>query len=142
MASTNCRYGLTLIELIVCTLIIGILSTTAMPLSRNYVRHRKEEALRNNLKTLRKAIDRFYAKKLKASSNLDEKEYYPKSLQELIDTRCLRKIPVDPFSKEIDWKLISSTDPIGAEITDGYNVFDVRSSSELKSQNGTYYKNW
>lgn len=142
MANTNCRYGLTLIELIVCTLIIGILSTTAMPLSKNYVRHRKEEALRSNLKTVRNAIDRYYAKKLKANPNLDEKDYYPKSLQELIDNRCLRKIPLDPFSKEVDWKLISSTDSIGEEITDGYNIFDIRSSSDIKSPNGTFYKDW
>ena len=142
LTNSNFRYGLTLIELIVCTLIIGILSSTAVPLSKNYVRHRKEQALNENLKKLRVAIDRFYTKEHLRQPGKDEKEYYPKSLQALIEARVLRKIPIDPFSKKADWKLISSTDPIGSEITDGYNIFDVKSTSELKSTKGTMYKDW
>lgn len=142
MARIKQNHGLTLIELIVCTLIIGILSSTAVPLSKNYARHCKEKALRDNLKIIRKAIDRFYSRKLNEKPNLQEKDYYPKSFQELLDARCLRRVPRDPMSKSADWRLISSTDPIGVEVSDGYNLFDIRSSSDLKSPKGTYYKEW
>ena len=57
------RKGLSLLELIVCTVIIGILSTTAVPIAKNVVRQQKEELLREHLKEMRRAIDRYYEKK-------------------------------------------------------------------------------
>lgn len=134
--------GLTLIELIVCTVIIGVLASTAVPISKNFVRHEKEQALRVHLRMIRKAIDRYYESKKKLNPELEDKDLYPKTLEDIVSARKLRKIPIDPFTKKRDWLTISSTDDLKSDVTDGYNVFDVRSSSNLKSAKGESYRDW
>ena len=141
MAITE-RKGLTLLELVVCTLMIGILASAALPLSKNFVRHEKEKLLRDRLCEVRFAIDRFYQQKSVAEPGLSDKDYYPKSLQELINRRFLRKIPVDPVTGSDDWALRSSTDGEDAEITDGSNVFDVSSRSNEIGSDGRPYSHW
>ncbi|MDD3148959.1 MAG: type II secretion system protein [Candidatus Riflebacteria bacterium] len=136
------RSGLSLLELIVCTIIIGILSTTAVPIARNLVRHQKEELLQEHLRDMRKAIDRFYEKKAAREPGLDDASYYPASLEELVENKMLRKIPVDPFTEKPDWKTRSSTDLPHAEISNAQNVFDVYSASDKIDSRGRPYKNW
>lgn len=141
MAAIN-RSGITLIELVVCTLIIGILASTAMPISKNFVRYEKEKLLRERLREMRTAIDRFYQIKSSAEPELLDEDYYPKSFAELIEKRLLRKVPVDPFSQQANWKLRSSGDENGVEISDGKNIFDVMSSSSEIGSDGIPYTNW
>ncbi len=136
------KSGLSLLELIVCTVIIGILSTTAVPIARNVVRQQKEELLREHLREMRKAIDRFYEKKAEKEPGLEDASYYPISLNELVEKHMLRKIPVDPFTENADWKTRSSTDPLDAEISNQQNVFDVYSASDKIDSRGQAYKNW
>ncbi len=136
------NFGLTLIELIITTLIIGILSATALPLSKNFIRHEKELALKRNLQTIREGIDRFYARKEAKTPGLDYSEYYPETLDVLVEERVLRRIPIDPFTKKADWKTRSSSDPLDSEISDGKNVFDVCSSSDEIAANGEKYSSW
>jgi general secretion pathway protein G len=144
MDNINSKRGLTLIELIVCTLIIGILSATAMPLSKNFIKSQKETALRDNLRTMRVAIDRFYlhSQKLAKGEDKGAESFYPKSLQELVDKRFLRKIPIDPFTKERSWRVISTTDASDAQISDGKNVFNVFSLYNGTAKNGEQYSSW
>lgn len=134
--------GMTLLELIVCTVIIGILSTTAVPIARNVARNQKESLLREHLKEMRKAIDRFYEKKADTQPGLDDAEYYPKSLQELVDQRFLRRIPIDPFTENADWKTRSSTDDPAGNISNQQNVFDVYSASSENDRQGRPYSVW
>lgn len=136
------KHGLTLIELIACTVIIGILASTAVPISKNYVQREKEERLRENLREMRKAIDFYRDKKMQRRPGLADSEYYPHSLQELVVTKCLRRIPIDPFTKEQNWKTRSTSDPFDSLDTDGKNVYDVYSSSELKDKKGIPYSSW
>ena len=136
------KQGLTLIELIACTIIISILASTAVPISKNYVQRKKEEVLQENLREMRKAIDYYRDKKITAYPGLKEAEYYPKSLDELVETKCLRRIPIDPFTKEKNWKTRSSTDPFDSLDTDGNNVYDVYSASDLKDKKGIAYSTW
>lgn len=136
------RKGLSLLELIVCTVIIGILSTTALPLAQNLVRNKKEELLREHLKDMRKAIDRFYEKKTEKEPGLPDFEYYPKTLNELVENRFLRKIPLDPFTEKADWKTRSSTDAADAAISNQQNVFDIFSASEKSDGKGQPYSSW
>jgi general secretion pathway protein G len=142
MANIKSHRGLTLIELIVCTLIIGILSATAMPLSKNFITSQKEAALRGNLRTMRVAIDRFYLHSQKLAQGEDMQSFYPKSLQELVDKRFLRKIPKDPFTKKRDWRVVSTTDSSDAQISDGKDVFNVFSLYDGKAKNGEFYSSW
>ncbi len=136
------KTGMTLLELIVCTVIIGILSSTAVPIARNVVRQQKEELLRENLREMRKAIDRFYERKSTKEPGLEDMAYYPASLDELVDARLLRKIPVDPFTERTDWKTRSSTDEKSSESSNMQNVFDVYSASDKIDARGQPYREW
>ena len=141
MAITD-KKAMTLIELIVCTVIIGILSATALPISRNYVRRQKENLLRERLRDMRTAIDRYHDRKLIEDKNTDYHQCFPSSLQELIDKRFLRRIPIDPMTEKADWTVRSTTDDPGAMISDGVNVFDVQSSSNEIDAKGVPYSSW
>ncbi len=136
------KQGMTLLELLVCTVIIGILSATALPIAKNVVRHQKEVLLRERLAELRKAIDRFYEKKSTIEPGLSDIEYYPSSLEELVEKRFIRKIPVDPFTLSPDWITRSSTDLAETEISDMANVFDVFSATAESDRNNQPYRNW
>lgn len=136
------KHGLSLIELIVCTVIIGVLATTAVPLAKNVVRQQKEELLREHLKDMRKAIDRFYEKKAGSEPGLEDVRYYPVSLEELVEKRYLRRIPVDPFTEKADWKTRSSTDAPTGDLSNLENIFDVYSATDKIDLKGQPYKNW
>ena len=139
------RSGLTLIELVVCTVMIGILAATALPVSKNVVRHQKEELLRDHLRTLREGIDRYYFRKQAQDGKLPPDACYPKTLEDLVEERILRRIPRDPMTGRQDWLTRSSTDAVGAlptDPTDKNNVFDVRSAALDKALDGTFYQSW
>lgn len=136
------RRAMTLIELIVCTVIIGILSSTAVPISRNYVRRQKENLLRERLRDMRGAIDRYHDRVLIGDKNTAYSQCFPSSLQELVDKRFLRRIPVDPMTEKADWTVRSTTDDPNATISDGVNVFDVQSSSDKTDAKGVPYSSW
>lgn len=77
---------MTLLELILTTGILLVLSTAAIPMFRITVQHRKESELRYDLREMRNAIDRY---KDDADKNLIRTEVgsqnYPPDLQTLVD---------------------------------------------------------
>jgi len=95
--------GFTLLELIVVIAIIGILATIAMPALKNVPVKAREAVLKTNLRTLRDVIDQHYGDKGK----------YPTSLEALVETGYLRKIPNDPITRSADtWvPVYEETDP-------------------------------
>lgn len=95
--------GFSLIELIVVVSIIGILAGIALINDGTAQRKARESALRDNLFTLRKAIDNFYA----------DKQRYPADLNELVPN-YIRKIPSDPITMQQDWQAIME-DPLALE---------------------------
>jgi general secretion pathway protein G len=78
--------GMTLLELILTTGILLVLSTAAIPMFRITIQHRKETELRYDLREMRNAIDRY---KDDADKNLIRTEVgsqnYPPDLQTLVD---------------------------------------------------------
>jgi general secretion pathway protein G len=134
--------GMTLIELVVCTLMIGILASTALPVSQKFVRYEKEKLLNERLREIRTAIDRFYLHTSGKNDAGEEQARYPRSFDELIQKRFLRKIPIDPLTGKAEWKKISTTDDKNAEISDGLNIFDVRSKSDKIGSNNIPYSQW
>jgi general secretion pathway protein G len=85
-ARRNSVAGLTLIELVLTTGILLILSSAAIPIFRMTIQHRKETELRYQLREMRNAIDRY---KDDADKNLIRTEVgsqnYPPDLQTLVD---------------------------------------------------------
>lgn len=133
------KIGLTLIELVVCTTIIGILASIAVPISKNVIRYQKESQLKENLQLLREAIDKYYEKYRLQHPDADEDECWPKNLEDLVRAKILRRIPIDPITGKAEWRTISSKDSLTASFSDNYNVFDVRSTATGTTLNGVPY---
>src|SRR5947209_13727765 len=143
--------GLTLIELIIATTILLILSGMAVPLARVTIKRQKEKELRAALWQLRDGIDRYKdaadrgAFQIKAGS-----EGYPPDLDTLVKgvdvggkkLKFLRRIPTDPMTGDTDWGLRSMQDDPDSDSWDGNNVFDVHTKSTGTALDGTKYKDW
>lgn len=80
--------GFTLVELLVVLAIIAVMLTLAVPRYYGQIDTAKEAVLRDNLKTTREMIDKFYG----------DTGRYPESLEELVEKRYLRAAPVDPVT--------------------------------------------
>ncbi len=111
--------GFTLIELMVVMATIALLLTLAVPRYFHAIDNGKLSVQRQNIATIRDAIDKFYG----------DQARYPESLQELVQARYLRSVPVDPLTEAPNWIVIAPQDP-----TQGA-VFDVRSAQRSKEEN-------
>jgi general secretion pathway protein G len=157
--------GVTFIELIVVIAIMGILASTAMPLSRMTIKRAKEIELRSNLRNLRSAIDAFKKdcneKKLATLEGYckAERDNYPESLEQLLEPlklagavdktrKYLRRIPRDSMTalespdNPNNWGLRSYSDEPDSMEWGGGNVYDVYSKSEGISLDGSKYNTW
>lgn len=120
--------GFTLIELLVVMAAIGLLLAIVAPRYTEHVDRARETALRQNLASLRDAIDKFHA----------DRARYPKDLQELAQERYLRSVPIDPVTDRSDtWQLLP---PPGSAGTGA--VFDVRSGAPGQGRDGRPYASW
>lgn len=125
-ANSEARRGFTLIELLVVLAIIATLLTLVVPRYFHHVERSKEAILRENLASMRDAIDQYHA----------DHRAWPPSLEKLAERRYLRSVPVDPITERADtWELIPP--PEGGE-----GVYDVRSGAEGVSRDGQPYRDW
>ena len=146
--------GLTLIELIVATGILMVLSTAALPVVRFTILREKEYQLHKDLREMRRAIDNY---KDDADRNLLRTEVgsegYPPDLDTLVQgvntgtsgtdkKRYLRRIPVDPMTGTKDWGKRSIQDDADSTSWGGGNVFDVFTKSQATALDGTKYSDW
>ena len=137
--------GFTLIELVIVMAVLAILASVAMPLVRVSVKKGKELELRRDLRIIRQAIDKYkenYDKHLYKKEEEVDRSGYPKTLEELVEKKILRRIPIDPFTAEADWITRSYTDDPETSITDGKDIFDIKSASEANAMDGTKYSEW
>jgi len=126
------RRGFTLIEMMIVMSIIVILIGIAVPFYQKSITRAKETVLHNNLFAMRGAIDEYSYDKQKA----------PQSLQDLVTDGYLREIPKDPIVGNSDsWKIIMEDAGQAVNATEP-GIFDVRSSSNQKSLEGTNYADW
>ena len=151
MLNARKQRGLTLIELIVATTILLILSGMAIPLARVTIKRQKEKDLRAALWQLRDAIDRYndVASQGKFQTKVGS-EGYPPDLDTLVKgvdiggkkLKFLRRIPTDPMTGDTEWGLRSMQDDPDSDSWDGNNVFDVHTKSTGTALDGTKYKDW
>jgi len=143
--------GFTLIELIVATMILTILTLMALPIARVTIQREREKELRKALWEMRDAIDRYKdaADRQLFQIKLDS-QGYPPDLETLVKgvdiqgkkVRFLRAIPTDPMTKSKEWGLRSMQDDPDSDSWGGQSVFDVYTKSEQTALDGTKYKDW
>ena len=124
--------GFTLLELIVVMLIIGVLAAMAVPAFTRHIRSAREAALKENLQTMRQAIDSYTVDKQKA----------PQALDELVTAGYLKKMPVDPITNRSDtWTGDRSDAYVSVDETQT-GINDVHSGSQAASSEGSLYSTW
>ena len=151
----NSEAGMTLLELILACAILLILSSSALPIARYTIVHKREELLSYELRQMRDAIDRY--KDLADSNKIRVEvgtEGYPPDLETLVNgvklgtadddkkIRFLRRIPVDPMTGHADWGLRAVQDDPDSTSWGGKNVFDVYSKSQATGTDGRRYSEW
>jgi len=145
------EHGFTLLELIIATAILLILSTMVIPLARLTIKREKERELRFDLWEMRDAIDRYKdaADRGGFQTKVDSQNY-PPDLETLVKgvdvngkkVRFLRKIPTDPMTGDTDWGLRSMQDDPDSDSWGGQSVFDVYTKSQGTGLDDTKYKDW
>jgi len=146
--------GFTLIELLVVLAILALLLTIAAPRYIDRVQRARETALRTDLRVMREAIDKFDG----------DQGRLPANLQELVDRRYLKEIPVDPITDRRDtWIVVTSAEanqalPPSSQASstgsgnpkDGTwpagtgddSLADVRSGADGKAIDGAVFRDW
>jgi general secretion pathway protein G len=124
--------GFTLIELMIVMAIIMILATIAIPIYVSTLKRAKEATLREDLHTMRTAIDSYTIDKEKA----------PDSLDDLVQAGYLKSIPVDPITGSSEtWMTGMSDTMTDINETQG-GLDDVHSGSQALASDGTTYNTW
>ena len=155
--------GLSLIELVVTMVILGILAAMILPSARMTSTRVKEIELKRNLREIRGALDEYKKNydqavdQKKIIPSLNKPGGYPEELKVLVEgydfgglvgykKKFLRKIPRDPFHPvsegEPAWGMRSYEDDSDSNSWGGQDVFDVYSLSDGTAIDGTKYKDW
>ncbi len=132
MRNRRTQSGFTLIELLIVMTIISILALIAIPSFTAAVQHAREAVLREDLQTMRMAIDSYTMDKQKA----------PQSLDDLVQEGYLKAIPEDPMTHAKDtWVTDTRSAMYSIDQTDP-GINDVHSGSEESGSDGQPYSSW
>ena len=154
------KAGMTLLELIVSCAILLVLASAAIPIARFSVIREKENELKRDLLEMREAIDRYKDLADHGQIRVDATTGgYPPDLETLVKgvplaslsaggsaagktIRFLRRVPVDPMTRDADWGLRAVEDDADSTSWGGKDVFDVYSKSTGTAMDGTKYSEW
>ena len=124
--------GFTLIELMIVMTIISLLAAIAIPSYVNNIRRAKEAVLREDLHTMRTAIDSYTVDKQKA----------PQSLDDLVQAGYLKAMPKDPITDRTDtWLPVQEDSLMSLDQTEP-GIDDVHSGAQQTASDGTSYSTW
>jgi len=123
--------GFTLIELMIVMMIMSILIGMAAIIYDKTIKRAREAVLKQDLQTMRQAIDNY---------TLD-KQQAPQSLEDLVEGHYLREIPVDPVCRQKDW-VVHIGDTVLSPDQTSTGVDDVHSGCEQNGTDGTAYTTW
>ncbi len=100
--------GFTLIELTIVLALVALLLTIAVPRYFHALDSGKAAVQRQNLATMRDAIDKYFGDLGK----------YPDDLDDLVRKKYLRSIPVDPLTDKPNWTVVAPDDPTLGRVYD------------------------
>jgi general secretion pathway protein G len=113
-------------------MIIGILTTLAIPSFNAAIKSAREAVLKEDLRVMRSAIDSYTMDKQKA----------PQSLDDLVQEGYLKAIPEDPMTKSREtWNTDVSDSLHTLDQTDP-GIDDVHSGSQDTGSDGQPYATW
>jgi general secretion pathway protein G len=125
--------GFTLLEMMIVMTIMLVLVAVAIPAYQATVRAAREAVLKEDLHTMRAAIDSYTADKQKA----------PQSMDDLVQEGYLRVIPEDPMTHSKDTWVTDTTDSYrSTDQTDAGGIDDVHSGSQDTGSDGQPYSTW
>jgi general secretion pathway protein G len=124
--------GFTLVELMVVMLIISILLAIAVPSYISAIRSAREAALREDLHTMRDAIEQY----------TEDKEQAPQSLDDLVQAGYLKALPIDPMTHRADSWVPDQSDSYSSVDQSQTGINDVHSGSDQVGGNGEPYSQW
>ena len=152
------RNGYSFVELVVVSALLAILASAAVPLATVGMQRQREVELRRALRDMRTAIDRYKDAVDLGAINVPDRdldtEGYPPDLETLVEgeelagdesgrrMKFLRRVPLDPFTRDREWGLRAYQDEPGARRWGGGNVYDVYSRSNGVALDGTRYRDW
>jgi general secretion pathway protein G len=121
------RRGFTLIELLVVLGIVALLLTLAVPRFFPRIDNARETILADNLRNTRAVIDQYYS----------DTGRYPDSLDQLVEKKYLRGLPVDPVTDSSStWIVVPPED--GAKGA----VYSIKSGAPGNDRSGKPYLDW
>jgi general secretion pathway protein G len=128
----NNEAGFTLMELMIVMMIIGVLTTLAIPSFVSAVRAAREAVLKEDLRVMRSAIDSYTMDKQKA----------PQSLDDLVQEGYLKVIPEDPMTHARDTWVTDVSDSLRTVDQTDPGIDDVHSGSQDTGSDGQPYSTW
>lgn len=147
--------GLTMVEVLIVIAVLLILAGAVAPIAKVSIKRQKELELRRALRTMREAIDLYkrYSDQGMIEKEGVDSEGYPPELEILVEgvplvgsaqekMKFLRRIPVDPFTKEAEWGLRSYQDDFDSKSWGRQNVYDVYTLHQGTALDGTQYEDW
>ena len=124
--------GFTLVELMIVMAIIGVLAMVAVPSYISAIKHAKEAVLKEDLHTLRAAIDSYTMDKQKA----------PQSLDDLLQDGYLKSLPEDPMTKSTTSWVTDTSDSMHSLDQTDPGIDDIHSGSDETGSDGQPYNTW
>jgi general secretion pathway protein G len=151
--------GFTFVEMLVVVALVSILAAAVVPLAKVTMQRQREIELRRALREIRTAIDHYKdavdGGQIPATRVRPGSEGYPPDLETLVvgvqaagqgtterKLKFLRRIPIDPMTREASWGMRSYEDRPDSKPWGGGNVYDVYSKSDGTALDGTKYQDW